>query len=295
MTEQRPTMAQPEATSAWNLLVVFKKRWEKPASPKELLAEYVSLSQAQDRSDMLFRRNLTLIMVSGVLFSIHSVMLVGGPKVLEDYIFPGGATQEHPPAVVNLPSHHHPVLVDCLVTFLYTSDYQFDQTNAGDELKPSNFQFHNATHIPADDPPSPAVKALVGIGEHIFHLFMYALAEELDYGALKVSAYDALAALFVVRHQLSTPALKDAVEATFAPPGDAARICNDEDGVLQNLIAVSVIAHEANHWDYKHHQEFNNALQGPGYAPFWTAYNAIKEENDDIIKQGKSAKELCNK
>jgi hypothetical protein len=241
-------------------------------------------------------RDFTLVTAAGVLFKVHSTMLIGGPKALEDGIFPGGLTQQDPPAHVNLPPHHHPILVDRAVTFLYTSDYQFDPiSNTSDELKPVNFSFYNATFVPADSPPSPAVAAMLGVRKHIFHLCMYALAEELVYPALKASAYDVLTHLFVIRRGMSVLTLKSAIEAAFAPPGDAARICKDEDGAIQNAIVASVITHEAKNWSEKNRQEFVQLLQDPGYAPFWSAYNTAKAESDDLIKLGKLAKDLAEK
>jgi hypothetical protein len=241
-------------------------------------------------------RDFTLVTAAGVLFKVHSTMLVRGPKALEDNIFPGRLAQQDSPAHVNLPAHHHPILVNRAVTFMYPSDYQFDPaSNASEELKPDKFSFYNATFVPADSPPSPAVAAMLVVRKHIFHLCMYALAEELAYPALRASAYDVLTHLFVMRRGMSVSTLESAIEAAFAPPGDAARICKDEDGAIQNAIVASVIAHEAKNWSDKNCQDLAQLLQGDGYAPFWSAYNAAKAESDDLIKLEKIAKDLADK
>jgi hypothetical protein len=213
-------MAEREGTSTRNLLQsAFQRSWERPSSVKKLLVEYVCSNPLKACSNATFRRmdgllktsvgrDFTLITTSSVLFKVHSAMLIGSPKVLEDGVFPGGVTQGRPPAVVNLPSHHHPILVARFVNFLYASDYQFDPTNTGDQLKPSNYKFYTATHIPADDPPTPAVTALMGVRKHVFHIFMHALADELAYSALKAFAYDALISLLIINCSMSTSALK---------------------------------------------------------------------------------------
>lgn len=308
MNDEKPAMAKPAATSARNLLKgAFKKSWERPAPPKKLLAEYVSLTLPRDYSNALSSRlsvlmkspvgrDFTLKTTSGVLFSIHSVMLIGGPKLLEEFVFPGGTTQAHPPTEVDLPSHHHPILIDRLVTFLYTSEYRFDP-KGGDaqELKPGNFDFYTSTHVPADNPPSAAVTALVGIRKHMYTLLMFALAEELAYPALQTSAYDALIRSLLIRRHLSIDVLKEMVEATFAPPGDPARVCKDEAGVLQNVVVASVIAHEAKNWNEQDRKDWTESIQAPGYAPFWTAYNTAKAENEDLFKEAQIATKLALK
>jgi len=308
MDTEKPAMAKPAPTSTRNLLKgAFKRSWEKPAPPKKLLTEYVLLTPLQDYSNALssrlsvllkspIGRDFTLKTASGVLFSIHSVMLIGGPKILEEFVFPGAATQAHPPTEVDLPSHYHPILIDRLVTFLYTSDYKFDP-KGGDaqELKPGNFDFYTATHVPADNPPSAAVTALVGIRKHTYSLLLFALAEELAYPALQTSAYDALIGSLLIRRHLSIDVLKDMVEATFAPLGDPARICKDEAGVLQNLVVASVIAHEARNWNEQNCKDWADSIQAPGYAPFWAAYNTAKTENEDLFKEAQVARETAVK
>lgn len=239
-------------------------------------------------------RDFTFKTASDVLFRIHSVMLIGGPKMLEEFVFPRGATQAHPPTEVDFPSHHHPVLIDRLVIFLYTSDYKFDP-KGGDaqELKPGNFDFYTATHVPADIPPSAAVTALVGVRNHTYSLLLFDLAEELAYPALQTSAHDALIASLLIRRYLSIDVLKDMVEATFAPPGDPARICKDEAGILQNVVVASVIAHEARNWNKQNCKDWAESVQAPGYAPFWAAYNTAKAENGDLFKEAQIARETA--
>ncbi|KAL5121981.1 hypothetical protein ACEQ8H_000197 [Pleosporales sp. CAS-2024a] len=242
-------------------------------------------------------RDFTLITASGVTFAVHSVMLVGGPKVLEDGVFSGGGGQEH--SFVNLPAHHHPTLIDRLVTFLYTCKYWFDPSGSSEELKRSNFRFYNATHIPEDDPSSPAIKALVGVNKPIcklhVHFFMYALAEDLTYPALQEFAYDCLSSLLIAVRGLSANAMSDVVKAIFAPLGSPGRVCQDKDGVLQRLVVASFIAHVVKDWKDEVMQQFTDTLQGPDYTSFWTAYHEANKQFDVLIQGTKVAKDLGQK
>jgi hypothetical protein len=134
----------------------------------------------------------------------------------------------------------------------------------------------------------------VGVRKHVFHIFMYALADEFAYPALKAFAYDTLVSL-LIHGTLSTSTLKTIVEATFAPPGEATITCKDMNRTVQNLVVASVIARKIKNWNEQHWQEFETAMQGPAYAPFWTAYNAAGEENKELIEQGKAARALADK
>jgi hypothetical protein len=95
--------------------------------------------------------------------------------------------------------HFHPILVDRIVNVMYASDYDFDPAGRTIDLKPENFKFNNATFIPTEDVPSPAMTALADIQNYIFHLRMYVLAKELDYDALKTTAHAKLVELLVTR------------------------------------------------------------------------------------------------
>ena len=88
---------------------------------------------------------------------------------------------------------------------------------------------------------------------------MYALGEELDYDALKITAHAKLYTHLVQRHNHTPSAVKDVVEATFAPPGDAARMCKDDDLVLQQLAVASVLD------DFMHRHEFRGLHKPIGF------------------------------
>ncbi|KAL1793371.1 hypothetical protein ACET3X_008353 [Alternaria dauci] len=197
-----------------------------------------------------------------------------------------------PPSFVNLPSHFHPILVDQVVSFIYTSDYKFFPGLKGDQLKQSTVKFHHATLIPNEDSPSPATVALVGIVEHAYHLHIYALAEELDYDALKSAAHAKLVGSLIFR-TFAPDLLMEIIKTIFAPAGTAERICRDEDGALQQLVVAAVLAHEAKYWTEAQLTDFSNNIQGPEYEDFRNIYTAVKEETGEFIKQAAIAKQLA--
>jgi hypothetical protein len=156
-----------------------------------------------------------------------------------------------------------------------------------------DFKFYNATLIPDANPPTPATTALVDIRDYMFHIRMYSLGEELDYDALKAAAHAKLFQILLIAKRQTVAALKEVVEATFAPPGDVARICKDEDGALQQLVVAAVLAHESKCWAEKTRKEFTDSIQAPGYAPFRNAYDMVKAENEELLKPGTIAKTLA--
>jgi hypothetical protein len=178
---------------------------------------------------------------------------------------------------------------------VYTSDYGFTSSSTDRHLEKSNFKFYNATLIPDVNPPAPAVTALVGCQDYKFYLHMYALGEELDYEALKTATHAKLCAWLVQRHNYTPSAVKEVIEATFAPPGDASRMCKDENGALQQLVVASVLSHEGKFWTETQRKEFTDSIQAPAYAPFRNAYDIIKEENKDLLKASTVAKALAEK
>ncbi|KAH7072987.1 hypothetical protein BKA63DRAFT_417094 [Paraphoma chrysanthemicola] len=278
---------KPDPHSARGLLVgAHRKNWEAAPSVHKLQAAH---AEALLKSPV--GRDFALITASGVEFKIHSIMLIGGPKMLEDGLFPGGALYPDPPTLVNFPPHFHPILVDRVVNFIYMSEYDFDPANKENvELKPENFNFYNATFIPPDASSSPTVTALMGIRNYIFHLHIYALAESLSYPSVQLTAFSRLVSLLIKQRTLHPHDLIALVNATFAPPGTPNRICIDADSVLQTLVVTAVILHEAKDWSFipEYMHKFTDALRAPEYAEFWNKYYVVKEENADVLKKSKA-------
>ncbi|KAF1836578.1 hypothetical protein BDW02DRAFT_493360 [Decorospora gaudefroyi] len=238
-------------------------------------------------------RNFGLITACGVEFNIHSVLLIGGSKMLQEGVFPGGTMPPSPPTFVHLPERFHPILVDRIVSFIYTSDYAFGPRGVGHVLEQKDFEFKNATLIPDGSSPTAATPTLVGIHGFAFHFRIYALAEEMEYDALKSAAHHKLVNILVQQHKKSPFLLKELVNVTFAPSVEVGRICKDEDGVLQQVVIAAIIAHECNGWSEKETREFADSLEHPEYVGFWHGYNMVKEENRDLIKLGEYAKPLA--
>ncbi|KAI8935919.1 hypothetical protein NX059_007427 [Plenodomus lindquistii] len=284
---------KPHPCSARNLLLgVFKKSWERPPTPERLHKEH-----AKGLLKTPIGRDFNLITAAGVEFKIHSIMLIGGSKMLQDGLFPGGEMHPDPPKHVNLPPNFHPILTDRIVNFIYTSDYDFDTSTSKNvtQLTQENFNFHNCTFIPDAQPPAPATVALAGVRDFMFHLHIYALGEELQYPSLLSAAHAKLIEILIRRHNRSASNFKDIIEAVFSAPGSPSRICVDEEGILQQLVIAAVIAHECKSWGDKVRADFAALVQGPEYTEFWNAYNVVKGESEDLIKAGDVAKELGRK
>jgi hypothetical protein len=99
---------QPEKVdprSARNLLRrAFKRSWEPLPTAQKLQNEYVTLRDDRFWRLTMVRRHLTLLLdtpigrdfnlitAAGVEFKVHSVMLIGGSKFLQEGLFPGGVS-----------------------------------------------------------------------------------------------------------------------------------------------------------------------------------------------------------
>lgn len=177
-------------------------------------------------------------------------------------------------------------------SIVYTSDYRFIPGSEGGQLRQTTFKFYHATLIPNEIPPSPATVALVGIAEYAYHLHIYALAEELDYNTLRSAAHAKLVELLVFRSS-NPEVLKEAIKTIFAPTGSAERICEDEDGALQQVVVAAVLAQEAKHWTEVQLTGFLDSIQDPAYEDFRKTYTTVKEDTGDLIKQAAIAKHLA--
>lgn len=277
------SLSKPHPCSARNLLLgLFKKRWERPPTAEKLKNEH-----AQVLLKTPIGRDFNLVTAAGVEYKVHSTMLIGGSKMLQDGLFPDDALHPDPPKQVNLPPNFHPILVDRIVNFIYTSDYAFDPSNlrSTSRLTHENFKFHNSTFMPPINPPTPAMIALAGIHDFMFHFHMYSLGEALQYASLKSAAHAKLYDTLLRQYRRDPSIYKDAVDAVFSAPGTSSRICADEDGILQQLVAAAVVGVENHLWDGQQYANFVSLCAGPEYAGFWTAYNAVKDENVDLLKQ----------
>jgi hypothetical protein len=97
--------------SARNLLrKAFKRSWEPLPNAQKLQNEYVTLQDvrirrltiAERHASLLLNtpigRDFNLITTAGVEFKVHSVLLIGGSKFLQEGLFPGGVSNVHLPS-----------------------------------------------------------------------------------------------------------------------------------------------------------------------------------------------------
>ncbi|KAF1360371.1 hypothetical protein EJ07DRAFT_44040, partial [Lizonia empirigonia] len=225
---------------------------------------------AQELFESPIGRDLTLVTTPGVKFKIHSQMLVGGPKLLQEQMFPSGMLQTPAPTSIMLPSHFHPDLIGCLVSFLYTSDYDAPTQKQGIWSEGGR----------------PELMTLVEGPSHIFHMQMYALGESTEYEALKTAVRSKLWDLLMTYEHtqaFASPAIKDCVDAAFSSHESLSRIFEDSDGAMQQLIIAVVIVHEIKHWKPSHMAGFLRLLKEPVATLFSQAYNHVKCQNAAMI------------
>ncbi|KNG49126.1 ww domain-containing protein [Stemphylium lycopersici] len=296
--QREPASLQPEkidSRSARSLLNrIFKKKREALPTAQSIKAEHT-----QFLLDTPIGRDFSLITAAGVEFQVHSALLVGGSKTLQEGLFPGGVNTPtyfivsmpgtcaadddflirsacKPSNSANIRSVNPTPLA------VYTSDYEF-VPQPSTQLKQSNFKLYHATHIPDTNPPLPTTTALIGTRDYEFHLHMYALAEELDYPALKSVAHVKLVDTLIEQHKQTPTVVKEAIDSTFSPLDNAKRICKDEDGILQQVVVAAVIVHEARCWNMAQQAGFTESIAGSAYAGFRSAYDIAQEENKDLI------------
>lgn len=218
-------------------------------------------------------------------------MLVGGPKLLQEQMFPGGVSQNEinqiiipprltflqmlqtpAPTSVMLPSQFHPDLIGCLVSFLYTSDYNAPSQKQGIWSRGGKPELLSIL-----EGPSP-----------MFHMQMYALAEYTEYEALKTAVRSKLWDLLMTYPHTDTFAstsVKDCVNAVFSPRESLSRILGDSDGAMQQLIIAVVIVREIKERYSGYMAGFLRLLKEPVRTFFSQAYNNVKFQNAAIIDE----------
>ncbi|CAA9962335.1 Erv26 multi-domain protein [Pyrenophora teres f. maculata] len=268
-------------------ITVLKPRAPPAALATPLLLTLSAIAPSFSSSSYIFR----------CLVILHSRIESNLPhlEVLQQGLFPGDVKYLSQPEFLNLPAHFHPILIDRIVDFIYTSDYHFCPADDDvTKLKQKDFVFHHATLLPAVNANKSAMAAaLVGIRDYEFHLRMYALAEELDWDALKSAAYAKLFGAVDAQYPRSTETLTELVKATFTPPGGAARMCKDEDGALQQLVVAAVLTHETKVWREDARKGFTDSVQGHEHDGFRKTYKAIMQANEDLLKVKDMVKELA--
>ncbi|KAF2441167.1 hypothetical protein P171DRAFT_91045 [Karstenula rhodostoma CBS 690.94] len=226
-------------------------------------------------------RDFTINTAVGVVFKVHSIMLIGGPKALEQVAFP----KDNAPGdnTVNLPGRFEPLFVDRLVAFIYTSTYPVDSQT----IKITTLQHH--TVLPPGATPDSFALAMDATE---FQVCMYGLAEVLEYTALISFAYGKLASYFVFDRK-APHKVSHLIKLLFAPVGGPGRKCKDEVGALKSLGIAAVLVHEKKHWSGHEMDEFRdllaNELEQGSWKEYRACYKQIKDANRDLLVDPTSA------
>ncbi|KAH6612651.1 hypothetical protein C7974DRAFT_476475 [Boeremia exigua] len=248
-------------------------------------------------------RDVTLVTENGVQFMIHSVIVAGGPKYLEKRCFPQHvseatglkplskgnsklkqATQPSTPTWIKMPPECDALLVDRLISFLYTKDYDIKIAAKASQLCDGPYDLTNASFVPNQTPTS---MPHFGEARHMFHIQMYALGERLQYEALMTVARARLwGSLDIIMHepdlQTSVGLLQECVEACV-PTDTTVPVCWDEDGMLQQLIVAAILFYTTRDWNSSDTDALVTHFTQPKYAAFRMVYSAIEEENSQFL------------
>ena len=122
---------------------------------------------------------------------------------------------------------------------------------------------------------------------------MLALAERLRYTALESYVRDKPWDILygIMRPSIAMGArwiLRECVDACFAALGSDARICADEDGLLQQAVVAAVLAHEVRTWSRSQREGSRSYLVGPQYDGFWGLYHGVTSENAELLTGGEA-------
>ncbi|KAJ4301088.1 hypothetical protein N0V90_003178 [Kalmusia sp. IMI 367209] len=270
--------------SASNLLAHTLKRASRISMKQLPTTEHLRKERLVGLLNTPVGRDFKLITSAGVEFAIHATMLIGGPKQLEQVLFPSSqlAFNGERPDNATLPEIYHPLFVDRLVSFLYTSDYSID-----DNAIVSTLYHHTA--LPGGSTPTYFEFPL---SPTQFHVCMYGMAELLDYAALKTCAHTKLVQSFVFNTK-DAQRVKQLVEVAFEPAESPKRFCTDADGALKELAIVAVLVHEKVYWGNGEKNRFRDAVAkdiiSAAYNDFGAWYKRIKDGNAGLLHDAKDA------
>ena len=188
-----------------------------------------------------------------------------------------------PPSFIDLSPSFLPIVVDRVVSFLYTGTYAAKlATRNGSVL-------HHAAHIPGSLTAKPYNHP--EIDQVIFAIYMLSAAEDLEYLSLYDYAYDRLIDL-LIRMRCTPDVLKNVIDAAFSPLGSKMRVGKDKDGWVQNLVVAGVIVQDIKYFQSDDRDLLRAMLSAEQYACFWAKHAEVKAANADITPKPKSAKPL---
>jgi hypothetical protein len=178
---------------------------------------------------------------------------------------------------VNLTPKYLPILVDKVVEFIYTGDYTVLTEGSPDQ---SMLLQHATGFRNGKQPASSSQPELFGAK---FHMHMGALAEDFKFPSLYEHAHKNMVDLLTASY-VRPLYLASLVDAAFAPHDSELRVCVDEEGWMQRLIATTVLVQEAKHWDWLDKKTFSKTLVAAEYNVFWDLYDDIRADCVDLLE-----------
>lgn len=178
---------------------------------------------------------------------------------------------------MDLLEKYHPILIDRMVCFLYTSRYSAHVDKANTKI--GNLSYH---HSLPDNATCTSFELAMDTTQ--FHIAMYGMSEALEYPQLMSYAFDRLA-LYYLEGKRNEERVKQLIKVSFEPLGSS-RLCKDEVGVLKGLGIAAVLVHEKLHWSGAQMDRFRDLLAEELDQSMWKEYRAcykqVKNMNENL-------------
>jgi hypothetical protein len=113
-------------------------------------------------------------------------------------------------------------------------------------------------------------------------MHMCALGEDLKFASLYQYAHKNMVDLITASY-VRPLYLADLVDAAFAPNDSELRVCQDEEGWMQRLIASVVLVQEVKHWQHWDKKKFGVTLVAAEYSVFWVLNDDIRADCVDLL------------
>jgi hypothetical protein len=114
-------------------------------------------------------------------------------------------------------------------------------------------------------------------------MHMCAVGEDLKFASLHQYAHKNMVDLITASY-VRPLYLADLVDAAFAPNDSELRVCQDEEGWMQRLIATAVLVQEAKHWQRSDKKKSGVTLVAAEYSVFWDLYDDIRADCVDLLE-----------
>ena len=180
---------------------------------------------------------------------------------------------------VDLPEKIHPLLIDRMVCFIYTSAYPAN-------IDPADTKITTLLHYNSIPSGAPGSSFELPMNYTQFQIAMFGLGENLEFPALMAYAFGQLVRYFL-HESKAQEHVTQLIEIAFEPHGALYRLCKDNIGALQTLSIAAVLVHEKLHWSGLQIDQFRDLLADELDQSTWKEYRAcykqVKDSNQGLL------------